>query len=182
MVFSYRGERGTRYCIRTDSRTKGYGITSTGLWPEKLNMIVWFEYRIFISITNSILEWLFLTLMTGIYAKFEIRRNVVHVLPWRVRQSIPEVYHLWHITGRQCQIIKKVASSVHFITILYILDKNEKNNQSPHWGRVKGIPSSCPDLQYKLLSKPDCELQISDTQMLFLFPSLNVVTDSINLF
>ena len=24
------------------------------------------------------------------------------------------------------------------------LDKNEKSNQSPHWGRDSGIPSSCP--------------------------------------
>ena len=39
---------------------------------------------------------------------------------------------------------RKVASSVCVRYILHILDKNEKNKQSPHWGRDEEIPSSCP--------------------------------------
>ena len=43
MVFSYRGDRGTTYCLRTDRqtakrRTKGYRISSTGLWPVELKI------------------------------------------------------------------------------------------------------------------------------------------------
>ena len=37
MVFSDGGDTGTRYCLRTAGRqTKGYRISSTGLWPVEL--------------------------------------------------------------------------------------------------------------------------------------------------
>ena len=44
MVFSYGGDRGTRYCVRSDGRTfrgtKGYRISSTGLGPVELKISI----------------------------------------------------------------------------------------------------------------------------------------------
>ena len=70
----------------------------------------------------------------------------------------------------------KVSSSVPF---RHILHKNEKNNQSPHWWRDEGIPSSCPRFA---TSTPLRGLQILGTRMGFPRPSLNVVLDYFNLF
>ena len=59
-------------------------------------------------------------------------------------KPIPEVIHLWrHRTSTPNNLEK-----LRLVGVLYIfytfLDKNEKNNQTPHWGRDLGIPSSCP--------------------------------------
>ena len=59
-------------------------------------------------------------------------------------KPIPEVIHLWrHRTSMQNNLEKSrlVCGLDIFCTFL---DKNEKNNQSPHWGRDSGIPSLCP--------------------------------------
>ena len=122
----------------------------------------------------------FLTFETGISANFDVRWNVVQ--PWRARQAhsrsnSPMTSH--NLSAKQS---RKVASKVHFRYILHILGKNEKNNQTPHWGRESGIQSSCPRLQHPWLVKSRHGLQILDTQMRFPSPSLNVQLDSINLF
>ena len=57
---------------------------------------------------------------------------------------IPEVIRLWrHRTSTPNNLEKS-----RLVCVLDIfctnLDKNEKNNQSPHWGRDEGIPSLCP--------------------------------------
>ena len=41
---------------------------------------------------------------------------------------------------------ERVASSVRFISVVYRLHKNEKNNQAPNWERAERIPSSCPQM------------------------------------
>ena len=63
------------------------------------------------------------------------------------------------------------------------LDKNEKNNQSPHWGRDSEIPSSCLRFATSTtrLVEPRRGLQILDTRKGFQSPSLNAMLDSINL-
>ena len=59
-------------------------------------------------------------------------------------KPIPEVIHLWrHSTSTPNNVEKSRLVSVLDIFCTF-LDKNEKNNQSPHWGRDSGIPSSCP--------------------------------------
>ena len=76
---------------------------------------------------------------------------------------------------------RKVASSVRFISVLYNLDKNENNNQSPHWGRGGEPHPRAQDLQHPRLGKPRQGLQILDTRMGFPRAYLNVVLDFINL-
>ena len=61
-------------------------------------------------------------------------------------KPIPEVIHLWrHRTSTPNNLEKSRLVCVLDIFCTF-LDKNEKNNQSPHWGRDSGIPSSCPRL------------------------------------
>ena len=99
-------------------------------------------------------------------------------------KPIQEVILLWrHRTSTPNNLEKSRLLCVLDIFCTF-LGKNEKNNQSPHWGRDWGIPSSCPrrqDLQHPRLGKPRRGLQILDTGMGFPHPSLNVVLDSINL-
>ena len=59
-------------------------------------------------------------------------------------KPIPEVIHLWRhrmSTPNNLEMSRLECVLDIFCTFL---DKNEKNNQSPHWGRDSGIPSSCP--------------------------------------
>ena len=58
-------------------------------------------------------------------------------------KPIPEVIHLWrHRTSTPNNLEKSRLGCV--LKIFYtFLGKNEKNNQTPHWGRDSGIPSSC---------------------------------------
>ena len=55
----------------------------------------------------------------------------------------------------------------------------EKNNQSLHSRRDKGIPSPCPWLRHPRLGIPSRGLQIMDTRMGFPCPFRSVVIDSI---
>ena len=59
-------------------------------------------------------------------------------------KPIPEVILLWrHRTSTQNNL--EMSRLVCVLDIFCpFLDKNEKNNQSPHSGRDTGIPSSCP--------------------------------------
>ena len=58
-------------------------------------------------------------------------------------KPIPEVIHLWrHRTSTPNNLEKSRFGSVLNIFCIF-LGKNEKNNQTPHWGRDSGIPSSC---------------------------------------
>ena len=83
-------------------------------------------------------------------------------------KPIPEVIHLWrHRTSTPNNPEKWRLGCVLDIFCTF-LGKNEKNNQTPHWGRDSGI------------SKPRRGLQIFDTWMGFPRPSLNVVLDSIS--
>ena len=82
-----------------------------------------------------------LTLETGISANFDVRRNVVP--PWRVRQAHSGSNSPMTSQNVNAKQSRKVASRVRFNHILHIFIKNEKNNQTPHWGRDEGIPSSC---------------------------------------
>ena len=90
-------------------------------------------------------------------------------------KPIPEVNHLWTSTPNNVEKSRLVGGLYIFCTFL---DKNKKNNQTPHGGRDSGIPSSCPRLHPRL-GKPRRGLQISNTRMGFTRPSLNVVLDSI---
>ena len=59
-------------------------------------------------------------------------------------KPIPEVIYLWrHRTSTPNKLEKSRLVCVLDIFWTF-LDKNEKNNQSLHWGRDEGIPSSCP--------------------------------------
>ena len=59
-------------------------------------------------------------------------------------KPIPEVIPLWrHRTSTPNNLEKSRLVGVLDIFCTF-LDKNEKNNQTPHWGRDSGIPSSCP--------------------------------------
>ena len=84
---------------------------------------------------------IFLTLETGISANFDVRRNVVP--PWRVRQAHSGSNSPMTSQNVNAKQSRKVASRVRFKHFLHILVKNGKNNQTPHWGRDSGIPSSC---------------------------------------
>ena len=58
-------------------------------------------------------------------------------------KPIPEVIHLWrHRTSTPNNLEKSRLGCVLNIFCTF-LGKNEKNNQTPHWGRDSGIPSSC---------------------------------------
>ena len=139
-----------------------------------------------------------LTLETGISANFDVRRNVVP--PWRVRQAHSGSNSSMTSQNVNAKQTRKVAK-VRFDIFCTFFDKNEKNNQSPHWGRDSGIPSSCPRFATSTtrqasswianlghsdgipssLQAESWMLQILDTRMGFPRPSLNVVLDSINL-
>ena len=59
-------------------------------------------------------------------------------------KPIPEVIRLWrHRTSTPNNLEKSRLVGVLDIFCTF-LDKNEKNNQTPRWGRDSGIPSSCP--------------------------------------
>ena len=92
--------------------------------------------------------------------------------PGRWDKPIPEVIHLWrHRTSTPNNLEKSRLGCVLNIFCTF-LGKNEKNNQTPHWGRDFGIPSSC--LRF---GKPRRGLQILDTRKGFPRPSLNAVFD-----
>ena len=58
-------------------------------------------------------------------------------------KPIPEVIHLWrHRTSTPNNLEK---SRLGYVLIIFctFLGKNKKNNQTSHWGRDSGIPSSC---------------------------------------
>ena len=58
-------------------------------------------------------------------------------------KPIQEVIHLWrHRTSTPNNLGKSRLGCVLDIFCTF-WDKNEKNNQTPHWGRDSGIPSSC---------------------------------------
>ena len=58
-------------------------------------------------------------------------------------KPIPEVIHLWrHRTSTPNNLEKSRLGCVLNIFCTFLC-KNEKNNQTPHWGRDSGIPSSC---------------------------------------
>ena len=98
-----------------------------------------------LKIMDTQMGFPFLTLETGISANYDVRRNVVpprHPGGWD--KPIPEVIHLWsHRTSTSNNLDKSRLVCVLDIFCTF-LDKNEKNNQSPHWGRDSGIPTSCP--------------------------------------
>ena len=105
----------------------------------------------------------FLTLETGISANFDVRRMLSH--PGGCDKPIPEVVPLWrHRTSTPNNLEKSRLVCVLDIFCSF-LDKNEKNNQTPHWGRD---------------DKPRRGLQIMDTRMGFPCPFHSVVIDSIN--
>ena len=142
----------------------------------------------------------FLTLETGIFTKYDVRRN--DVPHWRVRQAHP--IRLWR------HRINAKQSWVHFIHILHILDQNEENNHHIEEGTSESHPmvhvhvilslkifivntslrckfnslQSHPrvqDLKHPPLGKPRHGLQILDSRMGFPRPSLNVVIDLISI-
>ena len=77
-----------------------------------------------------------------ISANFDVRRMLSHPGGWD--KPIPEVVPLWrHRTSTPNNLEKSRLVCVLDIFCSF-LDKNEKNNQTPHWGRDEGIPSSCP--------------------------------------
>ena len=97
----------------------------------------------YLKLCSILYTIIFLTLETGISANFDVRRNVVPTLQGE-KSPFWKVIHLWcHRTSMPNNLEKS-----HLVCVLYIfwtfLGKNEKNNQSPHWGRDSGIPSSCP--------------------------------------
>ena len=108
-------------------------------------------------------------------------------------KPIPEVIHLWHHKTSTPNNLEKSRLVCVLDIFCTFLGKNEKNNQSPHWGRDLGIPSSCPIFATSTTwqasswianlghGKPRRVLQILDTRMGFPRPSLNVALDSINL-
>ena len=96
---------------------------------------------------------------------------------------IPEV-HVNHLRRHRTSMPNSLEK-LHLVCVLYLfcifLDQNEKNNQSPHWGRDEGILSSCPRFAKSQLGMPCLGLQILDTWMGLPCPSLNVVLDFISL-
>ena len=94
-------------------------------------------------------------------------------------KPILEVIHLWrHRTSTPNNLEKSLLVCVLDIVCKF-LGKNEKNNQSPHWGTRESHPH-VQDLQHPRLGKPRLGLQILHTWMGFPRPSLNGVLDSIN--
>ena len=79
---------------------------------------------------NVVLDSIILTLETGISANFDVRRNVVP--PSRVRQAHSGSNSPMTSQNVNAKQSRNVASSGRFRHILHILDKNEKNNQTPH--------------------------------------------------
>ena len=57
-------------------------------------------------------------------------------------KPIPEVIHLWRHRKSTPNNLEKSRLGCVFNIFCTILGKNEKNNQTPHWGRDSGIPSS----------------------------------------
>ena len=83
----------------------------------------------------------FLTLETRISAILTSGEMLSHPGGWD--KPIPEVIHLWrHRTSAPNNQEKSRLWCVLNIFCTF-LGKNEKNNQTPHWGRDSGIPSSC---------------------------------------
>ena len=93
-------------------------------------------------------------------------------------KPIPEVIHLWrHRTSKLNNLEKSRLVCVLDIFCTF-LGKNEKNNQSPHWGRDSGIPSSCPRFATSTTRQASsCIAKLGHSG--FPRPSLNVVLDSI---
>ena len=58
-------------------------------------------------------------------------------------KPIPEVIHLWRHRTSTPNNLEKLRLGCVLNIFWTFLGKNEKNNQSPHWGRDSGIPSSC---------------------------------------
>ena len=109
----------------------------------------------------------------------QFRRNVVP--PWRARQAHSGSNSPMTSQNVNAKQSRKVTSSVRFRHICTFLDKIEKNNQSPNWGRDSGIPSSCPRFATSMTQQAlswIANLGHSDG-----IPSslCNVVIDSINL-
>ena len=59
-------------------------------------------------------------------------------------KPILEVIHLWRHRMSTPNNLEKSCLVCVLDIFCTFLGKNEKNNQSPHWGRDEGIPSSCP--------------------------------------
>ena len=59
-------------------------------------------------------------------------------------KPIPEVIHLWRHSTSMLNNLQKSLIVCILDMFCTFLGKNEKNNQSPHWGRDSGIPSLCP--------------------------------------
>ena len=64
--------------------------------------------------------------------------------PGRWDKPILEVIHLWRHSASTPNSPEKSLLVCVLDIFCTFLGKNEKNNQSPHWGRYSGIPSSCP--------------------------------------
>ena len=58
-------------------------------------------------------------------------------------KPIPEVIHLWRHRMSTPNNLEKSRLLCVLDLFCTFLGKNEKNNQSPHWWRHEGIPSSC---------------------------------------
>ena len=59
-------------------------------------------------------------------------------------KPIPEIIHIWHHRTSTPNNLEKSRLVCVLDIFCTFLDKNEKNNQSQHWGRDSGIPSSYP--------------------------------------
>ena len=111
-------------------------------------------------------------------------RNIHHI--WRQEKCCPTLEGETSPSPMMSQNVntkqsREVPSSVHLYLFCTFLDKNEKNNQSPHWGRGREPHPRVQDLQHPQLDMPRPGLQILDTRMGFFRLSLNVVLGSINL-
>ena len=98
-------------------------------------------------------------------------------------KPIPEVIHLWsHKTSMPNNLEKSRLVCVLYTCIsCTFIDRNEKNNQSPHWGRNKGILSWCP--RFTTSTTRQASSWIASLGHLDGIPSSipHVVLDSINL-
>ena len=124
-------------------------------------------------------DWIFSLLRQECPPIFTSGEILSHPGGWD--KPISEEIHLWGHRPSTPNSLEKLRLVSVLDIFCTFLGKNEKNNQSPHWGRDSGIHPRVQSLQHPRLGKPRRGLQILDTRMGFPRPSLNVLLDSINL-